>query len=91
MPSSRTVCPNCGGRELYETTVRANSGPSAVSLLPGLGRLFRRSMIDVVVCADCGLSRLFAGIDERSRLTQSNWWRRVDDVSELIRPPGKTS
>src|SRR5262245_37248080 len=87
MPSSRTVCPNCGSRELFETAVPANRGAGGVSLLPGLARLFRRTMISVVVCADCGLTRLFAGVDERSRIVQSPWWRRVEDISELIRSP----
>ena len=63
-------CPNCGSSDLYrsvhETSANGGFGPR---LLPELswGR-FR-----VVVCKDCGLTRLFASTLDTQALSGPGW------------------
>ena len=70
------ACPNCGSENLYTSPTQANSA-YGLSVLPGLARLFRPAMLDVVVCADCGLTRLFAREAERMNLQRGLTWRRL--------------
>ena len=71
-------CPNCGGSDLYRSvqTTPAN-GMFGPNLLPKLssGR-FR-----VVVCKDCGLTRLFASTVDTQALSSREWERVSEDVS----------
>jgi hypothetical protein len=61
-------CPNCGGNSLYWITV-----PSGGSgwLLPGLGEFLFFAELNVVVCSDCGLARLFAAPDALKKLKET--------------------
>ena len=67
-------CPNCGGSDLYRSlgTASANawSGPN---LLPHL----QWDQFRVVVCRECGLTRLFASPSVRQDLAGGNWERLV--------------
>src|SRR5262245_43068756 len=49
-------CPNCNGRSFYWTRL-----PDYTSqLLPGLGTAIVTEDVQIVVCSECGLTRLFA-------------------------------
>ena len=63
-------CPECGGGELYTPA----KGPT---LLRGLPARF-----NVVLCADCGLTRLFARRIDTQVLT-ADWVRVVEDLPPL--------
>jgi predicted nucleic-acid-binding Zn-ribbon protein len=70
-------CPNCGGKNLYRTTVESG-GARGPNFLPGLGSFWVSGKFDVVVCRDCGLSRFFAGREATEKLAQSKKWKHVD-------------
>jgi hypothetical protein len=66
-------CPECGQKNLYRT--RANSGGGhAPNYLPGLGGFIAPARFEVVVCADCGLTRWFASPEARNRLDSAQNW-----------------
>lgn len=65
-------CPECGGKNLFTTVT--SSGPV---LLPQLGNFFIHPEFQVVVCADCGLTRLFAAPKARAKLASKPNWQRV--------------
>ena len=74
-------CPHCGGTELY--TRRMSSFGQYLYLLAGLGRFLHYAHMDVVVCADCGLMRLFAEPKARENVRSSKDWKRLSmDGSE---------
>ena len=80
--TSAKPCPECGQKNLYVT--EANSGGGhAPNYLPGLGRFIGTAKFDIVVCADCGLTRFFASRHARGRLDSAKhfWgdkiWRRL--------------
>ena len=70
------VCPNCNGTELYKRRLSSGSGHGPY-LLAGLGGFFHFAEFDVVVCADCGLTRLFAEPEARENVRSSTDWKRV--------------
>jgi len=73
-------CPECASDELYETTKDVWSGSGTAhfdDVLPGLGGLFSTAKLSVLVCADCGLTRLFASHDACAQLSRSPNWARV--------------
>jgi hypothetical protein len=70
-------CPGCGGRTLYQIQNVASGGNHGPELLPGLGKLFARAKLTVVVCRDCGLTRLYAQPEARARLKDSGKWTLV--------------
>jgi hypothetical protein len=69
-------CPQCRGKNLYQSkSPISDAGPL---LLPGLGaNLFSSPTFDVVVCQDCGLTRLFATSEAREKLSISKKWVRT--------------
>jgi hypothetical protein len=70
------TCPNCGGANLYAR--RASPADiHGTSLLPGLGSFLHFAEVDVVVCADCGLTQLFAEPSAREKVLQNRDWRRI--------------
>jgi predicted nucleic-acid-binding Zn-ribbon protein len=72
---SVSPCSNCGGSDLYRSvqSTPAN-GLFGPVLLPGLpGHRFR-----VVVCRDCGLTRLFASTVDTEALSSGGWERVVE-------------
>jgi predicted nucleic-acid-binding Zn-ribbon protein len=78
-------CPNCGGSELYRsvstTPAKGWFGPD---LLPQL----EWGQFRVVVCKDCGLTRLFASAVDRRALGTGAWERLVDGAGPGSRPLG---
>ena len=70
-------CPGCGGRRLYAADDVVEGGRRGPTLLPGLGSLFLYAKFEVVVCADCGLTRFFASRQARERLSDSTRWRAL--------------
>jgi hypothetical protein len=73
-----SACPNCKGTRLFRTAGPVSAGGGyAPNYLPGLGSVWKAEKFDVVVCEECGLTRLFAGADARARLASSKKWVRV--------------
>jgi len=70
-------CPNCTSTNLYKTERISAGGGYAPYYLPGLGKFLSSAKFDVVVCADCGLTRFFAREDACMRLKKSTQWRRI--------------
>jgi hypothetical protein len=69
-------CPQCSGTELYTRRVPLN-GPHGPSLLPGLGSFMHYAEGDVIVCATCGLVRLFAEPAARRNVRSDKNWKRL--------------
>lgn len=69
-------CPECGGRNLYETNVSAGGG-HAPNFLHGLGTFFHVPEFRLVMCQDCGLTRWFAPSEAREKVTESSKWQRT--------------
>ena len=71
-------CPSCDGGNLFETVKDVSAGGGyAPNYLPGLGGLFVAEKFSVVICADCGLTRLFATRRAREKVRESAKWKRV--------------
>jgi hypothetical protein len=69
-------CPECGQKNLFVTTTKSGGGYGPM-LLPGLGGFFADlPTFEVVVCADCGLTRFFASDKARSKLPTAKKWSR---------------
>jgi hypothetical protein len=68
-------CPNCGGAHLYSRRVASGTGQGPY-LLAGLGGFFHFAQFDVVVCARCGLTQLFAEPAARQNLPSSADWKK---------------
>ncbi len=67
-------CPECGGQlHTTETGAKGGYGPN---LLPGLGRFLSGARMNVVLCEDCGLLRLYADRSVLQKLQSSPKWRR---------------
>jgi len=72
-----STCANCGSPETYRSSLSTQAnGMFGPNLLPrsASGR-FR-----IVVCAECGLTQLFASTLDTSALKQSPGWERVSDL-----------
>jgi len=69
-------CPECGQNNLFVTTTTSGTGNGAV-LLPGLGSFFSQATFEVVVCADCGLTRFFASPKAVGKLATAEEWRKL--------------
>jgi predicted nucleic-acid-binding Zn-ribbon protein len=74
-----TSCPNCGSESLYETEGVPAAGAYSPDLLPGLGNAIHRAKFSIVVCEECGLTRLFAGEEPRSKLASSSKWSKLGE------------
>ena len=70
-------CPNCGSRDLRGTTVDAAAPGCDLNLLPGVARFLSPGSFLVVVCCECGLTRLFASPDSVEKLSKSVLWERT--------------
>ena len=73
MKTRNTLCPECDGHSLYQTTTRSGGGYGPV-LLPRLGRFLRMADFHVLVCADCGLTRFYAEPSARAKLPTASQW-----------------
>ncbi len=71
------TCPECAGARVYETTyVPAMGHPlHDAGLLPGLGSFGSPADFTIRVCADCGLTRLYAHPEARGNLVSSERWK----------------
>jgi predicted nucleic-acid-binding Zn-ribbon protein len=70
-------CPECGNGNVYSTPDVSAGGGYAPNYLPGLGSLFSAAKFTVVVCKDCGFTRLFASKAGLGKLSESSKWRKV--------------
>jgi len=69
-------CPHCSGTELYKRRLGSGGGHGPY-LLAGLGRFMHFAQFDVVVCAGCGLTRLFAEPEACQNVRSNADWKRV--------------
>jgi hypothetical protein len=73
-----SACPNCGGKQLYQTSKDVSAGGGyAPNYLPGLGTFWGAERFNIVLCSDCGLTRFFASAEARAKLSSSTKWQRV--------------
>jgi predicted nucleic-acid-binding Zn-ribbon protein len=70
-------CPDCGSRTLYQAKDVDSGGSGGPDFLPGLGRFILSAKFTLVVCRDCGLTRLFAQPEARAKLKDSKKWKAV--------------
>jgi hypothetical protein len=68
------TCPHCSGCDLYKRRLPLGGGHGPY-LLMGLGGFMHYAEFDVVVCADCGLTQLFATSAARANLVKGGWTR----------------
>ncbi|HTU90338.1 MAG TPA: hypothetical protein VMF69_09710 [Gemmataceae bacterium] len=69
-------CPNCGGGELYHRRL-SSAGAYGPQLLAGLGSFLHYADFDVVVCADCGMTRFFAEPEARKNVRSHDEWKTL--------------
>lgn len=75
---ARSPCPECGSSDLHKPEKPVSSGGGyAPDLLPGLSSVFKSGKLDVVLCGNCGLIRLYARREALERLRSSKKWDRV--------------
>ncbi len=75
--NKRSPCPNCGGKNLFESKPVSAGGGYAPDHLPGLGGFWAAEQFTVVLCQDCRLIRFFALETALAKLPQSTKWKRV--------------
>ncbi len=76
--ADRATCPECGSRDQYQPLKEIGAGGGhAPNFLPGLGKWYEAARFEVVVCADCGLTRFYAAREGREKLRKSGKWRRA--------------
>lgn len=66
------TCPECGGSELYTP----ESGPTVFREIP-------TARFNLVVCGDCGLTRMFARRIDVQTLKAGRWVRVADPIPVL--------
>jgi hypothetical protein len=71
-----TLCPHCGGNDLYSRRL-SSAGSHGPHLLQGLGGFLHYAEFDVVVCASCGLTRFFAEPQARQNVKTNASWKRL--------------
>ena len=69
-------CPECGQKNLFVTTTSSGGGYGPM-LLPKLGSFFVPAAFNVVVCAECGLTRFFASTEACNKLSTTAAWKRL--------------
>ena len=72
-----SACPECGGKNLYRSQEVSAGGGHAPNYLPGLGGTFTAEKFQLVLCADCGLTRFFARRSATETLRDAKTWSRV--------------
>lgn len=78
MRESYSTCPNCDGGNIFVTEKDVSAGGGhAPNYLPDLGGFFAAERFKVVLCSDCGLTRLFASQTAREKLRESDKWKRA--------------
>lgn len=71
------ACPNCQSRRQYMRKDLSAGGGNAPDYLKGLGGRFTAEKFNVVICADCGLTRFFARKTAVDRLSEAKDWERI--------------
>ena len=72
------ACPHCGGDRLFRSSKPVSAGGGyAPNYLPGLGALWSAGKFHLLVCQDCGLTRMFASPEAREKLATSSKWEAV--------------
>jgi predicted nucleic-acid-binding Zn-ribbon protein len=69
-------CPECGQKNLY-SVVTGSGGGYGPMLLPKLSSGWTVAEFQVVVCADCGLTRFVADAEALNRLPSARKWRKL--------------
>ena len=72
-----SACTNCGSKRLYQNAGELRAFQNAPFNLAGLLPWYKMPQYDVVICSDCGLSRIFVGQAERDALRNAKNWRPV--------------
>ena len=75
-PSRPKACAHCGGTDLYTRRLSAGTGEGPY-FLQGLGRFMHYAEFDVIVCAGCGLTCLFAESEACENVKSSENWKRL--------------
>ena len=75
-PSRLKACSHCGGTDLYTRRLSAG-GSDGPYFLKGLGRFLHFAEFDIVICAGCGLTHLFAEPEACQNVKSSNDWKRL--------------
>jgi predicted nucleic-acid-binding Zn-ribbon protein len=76
MNPNHQKCPECGRQNTYSTITNSGGGAGQICL-PGLGSFFRMAKFEIVVCADCGLTRFYTDAKARAKLASAKAWRRL--------------
>ncbi len=77
---TNSKCPECGGANLYRSVATTSAkGWFGPDLLPKLDW----GQLRVVVCSDCGLTRLYASNPDRQALSVSAWERIAEGAGPL--------
>jgi predicted nucleic-acid-binding Zn-ribbon protein len=76
MNSNRQKCPECERQNVFATISNSGAGYGPM-FLPGLGGFLRMAKFEVLVCADCGLTRFYAEPDARTKLSGAKGWSRI--------------
>lgn len=74
---NESKCPNCAGEEIYMARDVSSGGGYGPRLLPGLGPFLSVATFTLLVCADCGLTRLLASEEACAKLGTSALWSKV--------------
>lgn len=73
-----SACTNCGSREQrIASTQTGGVKSSTTNLLPGAGGWLTPATLQIVVCLECGLTRLFADSEAVTNLRNSDLWERT--------------
>ena len=75
--SSSSKCPECGVAALFRHRYVDAGTMRGPRLLPDLGGVGTYGTFTVVVCSECGLTRLYAEPLARKQVQESDDWTRV--------------
>lgn len=78
--SKSRLCPECGGAALYSSDA-LSAGLYGPALLPGLGSFLTPADFEVIVCADCGLTRFYADPAARLNVRSRRGWRALKETN----------
>jgi DNA-directed RNA polymerase subunit RPC12/RpoP len=70
------TCPECSSKEVYQYKDSIATTQLSGELLPKLGTGFTSARVRPVVCAECGLVRLYASKETTETMTASKHWKK---------------